>query len=175
MARKYPRDQVVVQTKFCVPLDAENLLRPTHSPAAKLKRSLERMKLDYVDIYLVHGPIHQSKATVAKGMAECVQKGMAKCIGVSNYSKEDMIEMQEELAKHSIPLCTNQVEYSPARRLPETSSLIQACRDRGIVFQSYSSLAQGRLSGKYNKDHPPPKTYRSAAIRWRRTSRCCGL
>jgi aryl-alcohol dehydrogenase-like predicted oxidoreductase len=30
----------------------------------------------------------------------------------------------------------------------------------GIVFQSYSSLAQGRLSGKYTKDNPPPKTYR---------------
>jgi aryl-alcohol dehydrogenase-like predicted oxidoreductase len=59
-----------------------------------------------------------------------------------------------------VPLALNQCEFSILRRIPETSSLLQACRENGIVFQSHSSLAQGRLSGKYTKDNSPPKTYR---------------
>jgi aryl-alcohol dehydrogenase-like predicted oxidoreductase len=161
LVRKYPRDQVVVQTKYWVTPSLENILHPNTAPVSKLKDSLKRMKLDYVDIYLVHGPIHlQSKAKVAKAMAECVEQGLAKVIGVANYNEHEMVEMQEELAKYNIPLATNQCEFSVARRWPETSGLIKACRDRGIVFQSYSSLAQGRLSGKYHKGNEPPKSYR---------------
>jgi len=64
------------------------------------------------------------------------------------------------LAQHGIPLATNQCEYSLLRRLPETEGMLETCKDHGIVFQSYSSLGQGRLTGKYTKDNPPPKTYR---------------
>jgi len=71
-----------------------------------------------------------------------------------------MLQMRDELAKYDVPLATNQCEYSILRRYPETSGLLQACRENNIVFQSYSSLAQGRLTGKYTKDNPPPKEYR---------------
>jgi aryl-alcohol dehydrogenase-like predicted oxidoreductase len=79
---------------------------------------------------------------------------------VANYSVDDMLQMQSELAKYDIPLATNQCEYSILRRHPEMEGMLEACRKNEIVFQSYSSLAQGRLSGKYTKDNPPPKTYR---------------
>ncbi|KAF2418406.1 aldo-keto reductase [Tothia fuscella] len=161
LARRYPRDQVVVQTKYFVVPSAENILHPVDAPARKLKESLERMKLDFVDIYLVHGHIHLSSiAQVAKGLAACVDQGLTKCVGVANYSEKDMLQMAEELAKFDIPLATNQVEYSPLRRYPETSGLLQACKNHNIVLQSYSSLAQGRLTGKYTKDNEPPKTHR---------------
>jgi len=161
LARKYPRDKVVVQTKYYVVPDVQNIMHPIDAPVLKLKESLERMKMDFVDIYLVHGHIHpQSITQVAKGMAACVEQGLTKCVGVANYSEKDMLQMAEELAKYNIPLATNQVEYSPLRRIPEISGLLQACKDHGIVMQSYSSLAQGRLSGKYNKDNEPPKTHR---------------
>lgn len=81
-------------------------------------------------------------------------------MGCANYSKEDMIQLADELAKYGVPLATNQCEFSILRRYPETHGLIQTCHDRGIVFQSYSSLAQGRLTGKYTASNPPPKTYR---------------
>jgi aryl-alcohol dehydrogenase-like predicted oxidoreductase len=81
-------------------------------------------------------------------------------VGVINYSQEDMIKMQEELSKYNIPLAVNQCEFSVLRRLPETSGLLQACKERGIVFQSYGSLAQGGLTGKYTADNQPPKEYR---------------
>ena len=52
----------------------------------------------------------------------------------ANYSAEDMLKMQAELAKHDIPLATNQCEFSILRRHPETSGLLQASRDNKIVF-----------------------------------------
>jgi len=157
-----PRDQFFIQTKwYVVPDNATNLFSPSKAPAKMLKESLARMNLDYIDCYLVHGHIHASSiAQVAKGLAECVDSGMTKTVGVANYSAEDMLKMQAELAKYDIPLATNQCEFSILRRLPETSGLLRTCRENDIVFQSYSSLAQGRLTGKYTKDNPPPKEYR---------------
>jgi aryl-alcohol dehydrogenase-like predicted oxidoreductase len=162
LIHKYPRNETVIQTKYWVdPVSITNILSPSHAPIKKLKISLERMKLDYVDIYLVHGPIHPgSIKQIAKGMAECVEAGLTKCVGVANYDEKDMIEMYDALKEHGVPLAVNQCEYHPLRRLPETSGLLEACKARDIVFQSYSSLAQGRLSGKWNKDNEPPKTYR---------------
>ena len=155
------RNKFVIQTKWFVVPTATNIFSPNHAPAKMLKESLERMHLEYIDIYLVHGPIHPSSiAQAAKGLAECVEKGMTKAVGVANYSAEDMIQMADELAKYGIPLATNQCEYSVIRRHPEIHGLFAACKERNIVFQAYASLAQGRLTGKYNADHEPPKTYR---------------
>jgi aryl-alcohol dehydrogenase-like predicted oxidoreductase len=85
---------------------------------------------------------------------------MAKTVGVANYDKDDMVKMADALEEYGIPLATNQCEYHVLRRLPETSGLLEECKQRGIIFQSYSSLAQGRLSGKYTAENPPPKEYR---------------
>jgi aryl-alcohol dehydrogenase-like predicted oxidoreductase len=155
------RDDFVIQTKYYVVPQTTDILHPTSAPVRKLEDSLKNMGLSYVDIYLVHGPIHlQSISTIAKGMAECVDKGLTKCVGVANYDTKDMLKMQEELAKYNVPLAINQCEFSVLRRLPETSGLLQACKEHGINFQSYSSLAQGRLTGKYTAANPPPKQYR---------------
>jgi len=156
------RQDFIIQTKwYVVPDNLKNLASPSHAPKKWLKESLERMGLQSIDVYLVHGPIHASSMSqVAKGLAECVNEGLTKTVGVANYDVEDMVKLYDELLKYGIPLATNQCEYSVLRRQPELSGLLQACRDRGIVFQSYSSLAQGRLTGKYNADNPPPKTYR---------------
>ncbi|KAK3485687.1 NADP-dependent oxidoreductase domain-containing protein [Neurospora crassa] len=138
-----------------------NYVHASDAPYKTLKSSLERLGLEYVDIYLVHGPTHpQSVKTVAEGLAKCVNEGLAKAVGVANYSNDEMLEMKAALAEHGIPLATNQVEYSILRRYPEIHGEIKMCLDNGMVFQSYSSLAQGRLTGKYTVEHPPPKTYR---------------
>lgn len=156
-----PRDSFIIQTKYFVVPQAKDILHPVDAPLKKLETSLKNFGLDYVDIYLVHGPIHlQTIPMIAKGMAACVEKGMTKTVGVANYSLADMIKMQEELSKYGVPLAINQVEFSVLRREPELCGLLQACKERGIVLQSYSSLAQGRLTGKYTADHQPPKTYR---------------
>jgi aryl-alcohol dehydrogenase-like predicted oxidoreductase len=156
-----PRDSFIMQTKWYVVPNVENVLSPTHAPTKMLKDSLERMRLDYVDVYLVHGHIHVSSLSqVAKGLAECVELGLTRTVGVANYDEEDMIKLADELSKYGIPLATNQCEFSVLRRHPEVHGLIKACRERGIVFQSYSSVAQGRLTDKYTTENPPPSSHR---------------
>jgi aryl-alcohol dehydrogenase-like predicted oxidoreductase len=158
-----PRDSVVIQTKWLsTPSKVDNYLHPVDAPVKSLQKSLERLKLNYVDIYLVHGPIHpQSIARAAQGMAKCVELGLTKAVGVANYSRNDMLEMKAELLKYGIPLAVNQCEFNVLRRYPEVSDegVMSTCHAEGIVFQSYSSLAQSRLSGKYSAENPPPKSY----------------
>lgn len=158
-----PREKIIVQTKWLpnVTDQATNALHPVDAPVIQLRKTLDRMKLDYIDCYLVHGPIHVSSIKqAAKGLAKCVVDGMTKTVGVANYSVDDMLKMKEALAEHGIPLATNQCEYSILRRLPETEGMLEACKAHGIVFQSYSSIGQGRLSGNYSKANPPPKEYK---------------
>lgn len=160
------RSDFVIQTKWWVfPGDAGNIAHPQDAPLVKLKGSLERMKLNYIDVYLVHGHIHaQSISMVAKSLAACVDQGLTKTVGVANYNTKNMLQMKDELAKHGVPLAINQCEYSLLRREPEVSGLLQACKQNDIVFQSYSSLAQGRLSGKYHSGNEPPKEYRFSSL-----------
>ncbi|OIW26254.1 Aldo/keto reductase [Coniochaeta ligniaria NRRL 30616] len=162
LVRGLPRDSVVVQTKWLgLPTAAENYVHPVDAPVIECKKSLARLGLDYVDVYMVHGPIHpQSIKNVAKGLAKLVDQGLARAVAVANYDTADVKKMEAALAEHGVPLAAQQVEYNVLRRLPETTGQIAECRQRGIVFQTYSSLAQGRLSGKYSADNPPPKTYR---------------
>ncbi|OJJ40953.1 hypothetical protein ASPWEDRAFT_238094 [Aspergillus wentii DTO 134E9] len=155
------RETFAVQTKWLSWPDMTNLVMQSHGPMVRLKSSLKNLGLDYVDVYLVSGPIHPSLiSTVAKGMADCVHAGMAKTVGVANYDKEEMIKMADELAGHGVPLAVNQCEYSIIRRSPEVTGLIRTCRNRNIVFQGFASLGEGRLTGKYTRFNQPPRTYR---------------
>jgi aryl-alcohol dehydrogenase-like predicted oxidoreductase len=162
LVRGLPRDSYVIQTKWLgLPTAPNNVIHPVDAVPFELQASLKRLGLDYVDIYLVHGPIHpQPISSVAAGLAKCVEQGMTKAVGVANYSTEELKLMQAELIKHNVPLATQQVEFSILRRLPETNGMIAECQARNIVFQSYSSLAQGRLTGKYTPENPPPKTHK---------------
>ncbi|KAJ3456892.1 hypothetical protein MRS44_016915 [Fusarium solani] len=167
LVKDLPRDSFVIQTKyFSTPLKGANFTHLIDAPLISLKSSLQRMKLDYVDIYLVHGPIHpQSIARIAEGMAQCVEQGLARAIGVANYDVEDVQKINDELAKFNIPLATNQCEFNVLRRYPELTGNIATCQKSGMIFQSYSSLAQGRLSGKYTAENPPPKEYRFSSYK----------
>lgn len=162
LVKDRPRDSYVIQTKWLGnPVQLANVIHPVDAPYHALKGSLSRLGLEHVDIYLVHGPIHpQSIATVAKGLHRCVEEGLTRAVGVANYDPEDVLKMQEELARWKIPLATNQCEYSILRRWPEIHGNLATCRENGVIFQGYSSLANGRLTGKYTEENPPPKSYR---------------
>ncbi|KAI0399647.1 NADP-dependent oxidoreductase domain-containing protein [Xylaria palmicola] len=157
-----PRDSFVIQSKWLgLPVAPDNILHASDAPFRALESIVKRMKLEYIDILLVHGHIHrQNIPTVAKSLANCVDQGLARTVGVANYSLEDFKQMREELAKYGIPLAINQCEFNVLRRVPELEGDMAAYREMGVQFQSYSSLAQGRLTGKYNAEHLPPSTYR---------------
>ncbi|CAF0988809.1 unnamed protein product [Rotaria sp. Silwood1] len=122
-----------------------------------LRASLQRLQVDCVDLYQIHGPIHlRSIEVVADALAEAVKLGLTKTVGVSNYSTDEMIKMYDCLQKHGIQLASNQVEFSLLRRSPETSGHIAECHKRGVAVLGYSPLAMGRLTGKYSEANPPP-------------------
>ncbi|KAH8880876.1 Aldo/keto reductase [Thozetella sp. PMI_491] len=122
------------------------------------KLSLERLGMEQMDLYQIHGPVHffNSIDSMAEGLAQCVELGLTKSVGVSNYSLEEMITMDEALKKRGLRLASNQVEFSLLRTLPEKSGLLAECKKRDILLMAYSPLAMGRLSGKYSAENPPP-------------------
>lgn len=127
-----------------------------------LRNTLKRLEVDSIDLYQVHSAwtYFYSFETIAKSLADCVKKGLTKTIGVSNYSKEQMLTMRDALKKYNIPLASNQIEFSLARTYPLSSGLIETCHENDIVPLAYSPLAMGRLTGKYSAQNPPPSNRR---------------
>jgi aryl-alcohol dehydrogenase-like predicted oxidoreductase len=122
-----------------------------------LRASLERLGLPHVALYQLHGPVSlRSHATLAEALALAHQAGLLKAIGVSNYSLQETRSMQRELVARGLTLATNQVEFSLLRRSPESSGLLQGCKQLGVTVLAYSPLGQGRLTGKYSSANPPP-------------------
>lgn len=100
-------------------------------------RSLDRLKLDYVDLYLIHWPVPGCYTGTWKSMEKILDSGRALSIGVSNFQ----IYHLEELKKISgIVPAVNQIECHP---LCYPKELIEYCRDEGIQVQAYAPLARG--------------------------------
>ena len=100
-------------------------------------RSLERLKLDYVDLYLIHWPVPGCYLSTWKELEKIQQSGRALSIGVSNFE----IRHLEELAKISdVVPAVNQIECHP---LCYPKELIDYCQSRGIQIQAYAPLARG--------------------------------
>lgn len=148
------RARVVVATKF-MPVPWK--VRITSSLMESLQLSLQRLQLPKVDLYQIHGPISlRGHEAIAEALATAHDAGLVSAVGVSNYSEKETRTIHEALGKRGMSLATNQVEYSLLRRKPETGGLLEACNDLGVVVLAYSPLGQGRLTGKYTADSPPP-------------------
>lgn len=90
-------------------------LFPPKGVVGCLRASLDRLGVESVELYQVHGYIHQwykSIESVAKDLAECVKLGLCKTVGVSNYSKDQMVRMYEALKKQGVPRESAHSAYS---------------------------------------------------------------
>jgi aryl-alcohol dehydrogenase-like predicted oxidoreductase len=122
-----------------------------------LHRSIERLGVKKVALYQIHGPISlRSHAALAEALAAAHHAGLVDAVGVSNYSVKETRSIAGELAKRNVRLATNQIEFSLLRQAPETSGLLAACQELGVLPLAYSPIGQGRLSGKYSASNPPP-------------------
>jgi aryl-alcohol dehydrogenase-like predicted oxidoreductase len=131
-----------------------------------LKRSLERLGVQRVDLYQIHWPFPPVPIeTWADALADVVQDGLVRAVGVSNYNEEQMRRAYTVLAKRGVPLASNQVPYNLLDRRVERNGLLEACQELGISLIAYSPIAQGVLTGKYTPDRPLP------GVRGRRYSR----
>jgi len=150
------RDDLVLATKFMPSPWKLNVKAALRSAA---QASLERLGVERIDLYQIHGPVSlRSHGALAEALAVAVDEGLVSAVGVSNYSVKEMEAIHAALATHGVPLASNQIEFSILRRRPESSGLIAACARLGVVPLAYSPIAQGRLTGKYSADNPPPGT-----------------
>jgi len=155
------RDDVVLATKF-MPLPHKLAVKGAVRSA--LLGSIERLGVERVDLYQLHGPVSlRSKGALAEALAAVVDEGLTRAVGVSNYSVGEMEKIHAALATHGVPLASNQIEMSLLRRRPESSGLIAACQRLGVVPLAYSPIGQGRLTGKYSAANPPPSSRQFSA------------
>lgn len=120
-----------------------------------LRKSLERLKLDVIDLYQVHWPFPpRSVETWASALADAVEMKLTRAVGVSNYNLNQLRRAHAVLAKRNVLLASNQVEYHLLNRKIEKNGLLDACREMGISLIAYSPLGQGLLTGKYTPDNP---------------------
>jgi diketogulonate reductase-like aldo/keto reductase len=122
------REEVFITTKF---------YPRSRDPAAEAEKSLRRLGVDQVDLYIVHWP--QGGPTKAwPGMEAARQQGYARSIGVSNFSAA---ELDEVMGIASIEPVVNQVQFSP---FEYRRALLQACVERRVALEAYSPLGTGR-------------------------------
>lgn len=115
-----------------------------------LDASLERLGVTSIDLYQIHWPFTLLKTNdLMDALAQAVRAGKVRAVGVSNYGADHMRKAYERLARHDIPLASNQVHYSLLHRKPEKNGVLDACRELNVTLIAYSPLEQGVLIGKY--------------------------
>lgn len=148
-----PRDEIFLATKFY----------PGHEDAeVEAEKSLERLGVDQVDLYIIHWP--QGGPTWAwPGMQRAREAGYARSIGVSNFS---VAELDALLAEADTPPVVNQIQFNPQKY---RRRLLEACEERQIVLEAYSPLGTGSLLGDETVHKVAERNSRSPAqvlIRW---------
>ena len=123
-----PREEVFITTKF----------NPAREDAeAEAQRSLERLGVDQVDLYIIHWP-QGGPIWAWPGMERAQERGYARSIGVSNYSVSELDELVSVAATRPV---VNQVQFSPFKYRRE---LLDACEERNVALEAYSPLGTGR-------------------------------
>jgi len=127
---------------------------------ASLDQSLERMQLEYVDIFYSHrfDPLTPLEET-ADALAQSIYQGKALYVGISSYSSKQTIRMNKLLKERGINCLIHQPSYSMINRWVE-KDLLKTLKKLGIGCIVFSPLAQGMLSEKYL--HNIPKNSRAA-------------
>lgn len=145
-----PREQIFVTTK---------LWNSDHGYDQAIKafhKSLERLQMDYVDLYLIHWPVQGKRKESWRALETLYNEGKCRAIGVSNY----MAPHLHELIDYAKVLpAVNQIELHPYL-FATRAETIDLCREKGILPVAYSPLTKGeklndpvllKMAGQYEK------------------------
>ncbi len=108
------------------------------------RQSLKRLDTDYLDLYLIHFPNSSVpiKETIS-AMERLVSDGLVRNIGVSNFNVKEMKDAMA--AAQSCEIAANQIEYSYAKRGPE-SDVIPFCEKNKVDVIAYTPIMKGNVS-----------------------------
>ena len=101
-------------------------------------KSLKRLDIDYIDLYLIHWPLKDKRVDAWKALEVLQEEGKCRSIGVSNFTIEHLEELKESC--NVIP-AINQVELHPYHF---QRKLLSYCNSENILIEAYSPLAHGK-------------------------------
>jgi diketogulonate reductase-like aldo/keto reductase len=145
-----PREDLFVTTKLW------NDDHGYESTLDAIDLSLEKMQLDYLDLYLIHWPVQDLRLESWHAMEKALAAGRIKSIGVSNYMIHHLIELLENC---EVAPAINQFEISPYN-YQSRKEIIEFCLSKNIIVAAYSPLTKGhklrdpeliKLGNKYSK------------------------
>ncbi len=129
---------------------------------ASLDQSLKRMGVDYVDIFYHHRPDPETPLEeTARALDDIVRSGKALYIGISNYNKEQTIEIAKLFKDMGTPFIINQRKYSMLVRDIEKDGLKAYAKANGIGIITFCPLAQGLLTDRYLNGIPQDSRIRT--------------
>lgn len=143
-----PRKELFVTTKV------NNTSHGYDNTLQAFEKSLASLKMDYVDLYLIHWPIKGKRKETWRAIENIYKEGRAKSIGTGNYLLPFLYELEEY---SSIVPAVNQIEFSPYLYMKKE---LDYCQSKNIQLQAYTPLIRGQkfddpklvaLSNKYGK------------------------
>lgn len=152
-----PREELFVTTKIW-----NNAQRIGNIEGA-FERSLDRLGLDYVDLYLIHWPVPGCYLDTWRVFEDLYRSGRVKAIGVSNFNE---FQIDDLLMHADVVPAVNQIEYHP---LFNQDGIRTLCLQNGIAVQAYAPLARGAYLGMDVLRVIAEKYHRSTAqigLRW---------
>ena len=117
---------------------------------SSLDQSLQRMNLDYVDVFYSHRydantPLEETLQT----LVDIVKQGKALYVGISKYPQEAALFAYHYLAQRDVSCLVYQGRYNLFNREPEKEGVLQQANENGAGFIAFSPLAQGLLTNRY--------------------------
>jgi aryl-alcohol dehydrogenase-like predicted oxidoreductase len=156
------RSDVVIATKFGMPIDDMHFGAKPDYVRWACEGSLRRLNTDYIDLYQLHYPDETTPIADTLGaLQELVAAGKVREIGCSNFTADQLREAKAA-AGSGPSFVSVQNQYSLLERAPERDGVLAACAELGIGFLPFYPLANGLLTGKVRPGEPLPEGTRLA-------------
>lgn len=126
-----PREELFITTKLWIQRNGyEGTLKA-------FERSLNRLQMDYVDLYLIHQPYGDVYGEW-RAMEELYRRGKARAIGVSNFQPDRMMDL---IIHNTVTPAVNQIEVNPFQQQIESQKFFQ---ENGVAVEAWAPFAEGR-------------------------------